>query len=52
MPSLRMAFLWAVKIFLDDSALEVVAWGPKGPIVIDRRTLQVIEQERTRATEP
>jgi hypothetical protein len=49
MPGIRTAFLWAVKALLDDSCLEVVAWGPKGPVVIDRVTLELLRQSRADA---
>jgi hypothetical protein len=49
MPHLRTAFLGAVKALLDDACLEVTGWGPKGPIVIDLRTLAVIRQSQAHA---
>jgi hypothetical protein len=49
MPHLRTAFLRAVKALLDDACLEVTGWGPNGPSVIDRRTLEVTRQSRAHA---
>lgn len=39
---LKLAFLRAVKAFLDDANIEVTDWGPDGPVVTDRRTGEII----------
>ena len=43
MVSVRIAFLWTKKAFLSDSAVKVIGCGPKGPVIIDRRTLELIK---------
>jgi len=42
----RMAVLWAMKALLDDACIEVTDWGPKGPVLVDRSTGEVIRQTR------
>ena len=51
MPTLKVAFLWAMQLFLDDSHLEVIGSGPQGPVVIDRHTHQEVTQSKVRAAE-
>ena len=51
MLSLKHAFLQAVKIFLDNSGLEVTALGPKGPVVIDKITGEQVIQSPPAAPE-
>jgi hypothetical protein len=51
MPSLKVAFLWAVQLFLDDSHLEVIGWGPQGPVAIDRHTRQEVTRSKAKAVE-
>lgn len=43
---LKLAFLRAVKAFLDDANIEVTDWGPDGPVVTDRRTREIISRRR------
>ncbi|MGH3279138.1 MAG: hypothetical protein ACRDNW_08380 [Trebonia sp.] len=43
---MKLAVLRAVKACLDDANIEVVDWGPGGPVVTDRRTGQVINRRR------
>ena len=43
---LKLAFLRAVKAFLDDANIEVTGWGPDGPVVADRRTGEIINRGR------
>lgn len=42
----KLAFLWAVKAFLDDANIEVTGWGPDGLVVTDRLTGEIISQGR------
>ena len=47
--SVKVAFRWAIKIFLDDSGVEVITWGPNGPVVADKLTREEIVQSRALA---
>jgi hypothetical protein len=44
MISIKTAILRAAKLFLDSSNLEVVGWGPRGPVMIDPSTGEAIKQ--------
>ncbi len=46
MPSVKTAFLWAVQLFLYNDHLEVIGWGPNGPVVIERDTRQEVTQSK------
>jgi hypothetical protein len=46
MPSVKTAFLWAMQLFLYNDYLEVIGWGPNGPVVIDRDTRQEVTQSK------